>query len=172
MLLLDRGRRACAPGHRDPTRAPRLAPWAAPGPLAGRRAPSVGVALGAGTAVLVAVVAALAPRRVEVTGWSMGPGLRPGDRLLVLGRLPARPGAVVVAADPRRPSRRIVKRVVSVGPSGIVLAGDDPARSTDSRHFGPVPPRLVEGRAAWRYAPPERAGRLPGPPPGWPGGHG
>ena len=162
MGLLGRDRCASAPGQRDPTRAPRLA----------RRA-----AL-AGLAVLAGALALLRPRRIEVQGWSMAPGLVPGDRLLVVGALGARPGAVVVATDPREAGRRIVKRVAAAGPDGVVLAGDDPARSTDSRHFGPVPAHLVVGRAVWRYAPPDRAGPLdgrgpaPGSPRGDPGTHG
>jgi hypothetical protein len=41
--------------------------------------------------------------------------------------------------------------------------GDNEKHSTDSRHFGPVPPALVRGKAVYRYAPPTRAGRLRGP---------
>ena len=98
---------------------------------------------------------------VAVDGASMRPALEPGDRLLVVRRRRYRPGDVVAARDPREPARTIVKRVASVEPDGrLVLHGDDPAASTDSRAFGPVERRHVVGRAVYRYAPPERAGRV------------
>lgn len=114
---------------------------------------------------LVAGVSAatVAVERVMVEGDSMQPSLRPGDRLLVVRFLRPRPGDIVAAADPRRPGRRIVKRVEAVLPEArVVLAGDDPARSTDSRHFGPVPAAAVRGRVVWRYAPDSRRGHLSG----------
>lgn len=89
----------------------------------------------------------------------MRPGLEPGDRLVVLPWLRPRRGDVVAASDPRSPGRTIVKRVGSVEPDGtVVLLGDDPSASTDSRAFGPVPVALVHGRAVWRYWPSERRG--------------
>jgi type IV secretory pathway protease TraF len=45
----------------------------------------------------------------------------------------------------------MVKRVVALGEDGrCVLAGDDPATSTDSRDFGGVPAALVLGRVVLR----------------------
>ena len=40
----------------------------------------------------------------------------------------------------------------------IVVRGDNPEASTDSRSFGPVPTSAVLGRVARRYAPSWRAG--------------
>jgi nickel-type superoxide dismutase maturation protease len=116
-------------------------------------------------AALVAVAAlALVLRRVVVQGESMRPALAPGDRLLVV-RVPPwvqlAPGAVVAAPDPRDRRRLLVKRVAAVEPGGrVVLHGDNPGASTDSRTFGPLARRAVWGVAWYRYAPPERAGRL------------
>ena len=98
--------------------------------------------------------------RVEVTGDSMLPALRPGDRLLVLRHARARPGDVVALADPRRPSRVLVKRVAGRGPEGITVLGDNPAASTDSRALGPVTRAAVRGRAVYRYFPDSRRGLL------------
>jgi Signal peptidase, peptidase S26 len=132
------------------------------------------VVLIAGAAVAaVAVVAGLRPRRVEVVGESMLPALRPGDRLLLL-RLPAPAGAVVAVGDPRDPVRTLVKRVAAApggeallpgagrlaAGSGYVVLGDNPRASTDSADFGTVPPRLLRGRAVYRYAPPGRRGAV------------
>ena len=106
----------------------------------------------------------------------MSPALQPGDRLLVWKTRPARaggdqpggilpgdiaPGDIVVARDPRQQERVLVKRAGTVAPDGVSLLGDDPAESTDSRQFGPVPFSAVIGRAVYRYAPPARSGRLP-----------
>lgn len=102
-----------------------------------------------------------------VGGRSMIPTLQPGDRLLVESwtyrQRPPRAGEVVLAADPRRPSRELAKRVAAVGPESLKLVGDGP-RSTDSRAFGAVPLDEVRWRAIARYWPPRRAGRIPGPP--------
>lgn len=38
--------------------------------------------------------------------------------------------------------------------------GDNRTRSTDSRHFGPVPAALIAGRAWFRYWPPREWGRI------------
>lgn len=112
----------------------------------------------------MAVVASRWFRRVVVEGDSMLPALAPGDRLLVV-RLPrgrtVGPGDIVAAADPRTPRRLLVKRVVRVEADGrMVLHGDNAQASTDSRSFGPLARRSVWGVARYRYAPPERAGRL------------
>jgi len=96
----------------------------------------------------------------------MLPALAPGDYVVVDTRAYARrappPGEVVLARDPREPSREIAKRVA--GPddaAGVILLGDNPAASTDSRDFGPVSPDGVTGRVVWRYWPPARFGPVP-----------
>lgn len=137
-----------------------------------------------------AALAALAcVRRVEVAGTSMVPALQPGDRLAALRlprRLPrwardrlVRPGAVVVVRDPRGGGRILVKRVAAVGVTaavgvgtvdmgtsgapvtdGVVVLGDAPDASTDSRTFGPVAGADVIAVAIYRYGPPGRSGAL------------
>lgn len=97
--------------------------------------------------------------RLEVQGDSMSPTLQPGDRVLVVrtGRL--RPGQVAAVRDPRDRARVVVKRVAGGSAAvGWRVLGDNPARSTDSRVFGPVGADLVVGRVVYRYHPPERAG--------------
>ncbi len=85
----------------------------------------------------------------------MLPGLEPGDRLLVLRYSPARVGDVVAVADPRLPTRTMVKRVASRGPQGITLLGDNAPASTDSRILGRSrTPRFAAG--------PSTATSLPG----------
>jgi nickel-type superoxide dismutase maturation protease len=103
---------------------------------------------------------------VEVRGGSMAPSLLPGDRLLVESRTyrlrAPRPGEVVLAADPREPERELIKRVAAVDDdnASAELRGDDPAASTDSREFGAVPLTAIRWRAAYRYWPPQRVGRV------------
>jgi nickel-type superoxide dismutase maturation protease len=103
---------------------------------------------------------------VEVHGGSMAPALLPGDRLLVESRSyqrrAPRPGEVVLAADPRESDRELIKRVASIDDAvgAADLRGDAPDESTDSRAFGAVPLSTIRWRAAFRYWPPERAGRL------------
>jgi nickel-type superoxide dismutase maturation protease len=99
--------------------------------------------------------------RVEVFGLSMAPGLLPGDHVLVWNTTSVHRGDIVAASDPKQPERSVLKRVADVGDTGVFLLGDNPAHSTDSRQWGPVPITSVQGKAIYRYAPPQRAGRLP-----------
>ncbi|MBM3949087.1 MAG: signal peptidase I [SAR202 cluster bacterium] len=48
----------------------------------------------------------------------------------------------------------------ALGPDEYLVLGDNRARSTDSRAYGPVERPRIIGRAWWRYWPPGRAGRL------------
>jgi nickel-type superoxide dismutase maturation protease len=101
--------------------------------------------------------------RVEVVGDSMRPTLQPGDRLVLWPggrRARLRPGDLVAFPDPRQASRVMVKRVESVAPGQVRVTGDNPAASTDSRHFGPVTVDRLRGRAVYRYYPADRRGRL------------
>lgn len=94
--------------------------------------------------------------RVAVTGASMEPTLRDGDRILIRPTAAVRCGDVVVAELPggRGPG---VKRVCGAVAGGWWLLGDNPGASTDSRHFGAVPAETVLGRMVWRYRPLLRA---------------
>ncbi|MBO0894378.1 MAG: nickel-type superoxide dismutase maturation protease [Acidimicrobiales bacterium] len=122
-----------------------------------RRVPPAVVAVG--TVVLLGAWR-WRPTRVEVVGDSMVPALLAGDRLLVVARRPRR-GDLVAVPDPREPSRLLIKRAVEVtAAAGVVVRGDNPGASTDSRDFGPVPASSVAGVAVYRYAPPDRVGWL------------
>ena len=90
----------------------------------------------------------------------MIPSLAPGDRLVVVKLGKVRSGDLVALKDPGEPGRLLVKRVASVGASGIEVRGDNQVASRDSRSFGPVPPASVIGKAVYRYFPPTRTGLL------------
>jgi len=104
---------------------------------------------------------------VEVVGDSMAPTLQPGDLVvaeqLTYRRRAPRNGEIVLVADPREPTRELIKRVVGVDADGVELHGENPPRSTDSRTFGRVPTPSIRWRAVARYWPPRRAGRIAGP---------
>jgi nickel-type superoxide dismutase maturation protease len=103
-------------------------------------------------------VALVRPRRVVVEGRSMEPTLAPGDRLLVVRAGVVHAGDVVAVRDPAGSRRVLVKRVGAVLEDEIVLRGDNPGASTDSRSFGPVPYSAVLGRVVRCYSPSWRAG--------------
>lgn len=130
-----------------------------------RRRPLVAL-LGAAAGIAAGAAASRWLDVVEVRGGSMAPSLLPGDRLLVESRSyrsrAPRPGEMVLAADPRQTDRELIKRVAAVDEAGDIadLRGDAPEASTDSRDFGAVPLSTIRWRAAFRYWPPERAGRL------------
>jgi nickel-type superoxide dismutase maturation protease len=135
----------------------------------GRRRPLSSFVLRA--AALSAGVAAVSLARrwldvVEVQGGSMAPTLLPGEWLLVERRTYThrrpRVGEIVLAADPRKPSRELIKRVAAVNRTAgtLQLAGDAPDASTDSRTFGALAVSSVRWRVIARYYPPGRIGRL------------
>jgi nickel-type superoxide dismutase maturation protease len=98
----------------------------------------------------------------RVTGPSMAPTVRHGDRLLVrrIARgAPVPGGAVVLARFPARPELLVVKRVRRSVPGGVWVEGDNPLVTDDSRSFGTAVP---VGRVVLRLWP--RPGRLPRPP--------
>jgi nickel-type superoxide dismutase maturation protease len=93
----------------------------------------------------------------RVTGPSMTPTVRSGDRLLVrrIGPGRVRPGDVVLARFPSRPDLLVVKRVRRQVPGGHWVEGDNPLVTDDSRAFGTA---VVVGRVVGRLWP--RPGRL------------
>ena len=100
----------------------------------------------------------------RVTGPSMSPTVRAGDRLLVRRMrpgAPVHPGDVVLARFPARPDLLVVKRVRRAVPGGHWVEGDNPLVTDDSRAFGVA---VVVGRVVGRVRP--RPGRLPPAPPG------
>ena len=135
--------------------------------MTAERGPRRALFLALGSLAAVAAAAVAAGRWLDivaVSGRSMAPTLLAGDRLLVEAfsyrRRPPCAGEIVLAADPRRPSRELVKRIGGVDPSSgsAELVGDAPDASTDSRSFGPVDLVDVRWRAAFRVWPPGRVG--------------
>lgn len=93
----------------------------------------------------------------RVAGDSMRPTYAPGDTLLGWRWFRPRAGQVVVAIGPHgRPVIKRVSRLVRApdAPVGsqaanipaVWLLGDNPAASTDSRHFGAIPRRQLVAR--------------------------
>ena len=98
----------------------------------------------------------------RVTGPSMSPTVRSGDRLLVrrVGSPDAvRPGDVVLARFPARSELLVVKRVRRAVPGGHWVEGDNTFVTDDSRAFGVA---VVVGRVVGRLWP--MPGRLAPPP--------
>ena len=76
----------------------------------------------------------------------MLPGL-PADKLVIALRTrQARTGQVVLV---RHDGREKMKRVHKVADGQVFLLGDNPGRSTDSRHFGWLPSEVVFARVVW-----------------------
>jgi len=94
-------------------------------------------------------------RRLRVAGRSMVPLLQPGEEVLIAPRayrhsLP-QSGDIVVARHPHTPDLLLIKQVARVDSEiGCILLGCNPAESTDSRQFGPVPPAALVGQVVCR----------------------
>jgi signal peptidase I len=99
-------------------------------------------------------VTALAPQaagfdaHVVVSG-SMAPHVHPGDVVLTVPASVAdlRPGQVVLFADPQRPDRLLLHRLVSLDTQGRLVTRGDANQSEDSVH---VAPSAVRGLARLR----------------------
>ena len=94
--------------------------------------------------------------RLRIVGVSMQPLLQPGDEVLVdvraYRRSPPTPGDIVVLQHPHQPQLHIVKRAISVTPSGdCFVQGDNPSASTDSRSFGCVNASQLLGKVVCRF---------------------
>ena len=104
--------------------------------------------------------------RIAVEGDSMEPTLEAGDWLLsdpeAFATAAPAVGDLVLVPDPRVSSRLLVKRVEEVHDGGreLFVIGDGHDASTDSRAFGSVTTKTVEGRPWFRYWPPRRVGRV------------
>lgn len=104
--------------------------------------------------VLVSGLVFLASVRLyAVEGESMAPALHPGQVVLVTSLpflwSPLRTGDIVVAESPTG-GRLLVKRIAARDAEGmLVLMGDNPDRSIDSRHFGNIPLTGVHGKVVF-----------------------
>eukprot|EP00929_Paragymnodinium_shiwhaense_P039475 TRINITY_DN20717_c0_g1_i2.p1 TRINITY_DN20717_c0_g1~~TRINITY_DN20717_c0_g1_i2.p1 ORF type:complete len:180 (+),score=15.52 TRINITY_DN20717_c0_g1_i2:113-652(+) len=118
-------------------------------------------------------------------GSSMVPVFNPSGDVLLFERLTQRlhgfeKGDVVVAISPKDPEARICKRVVALpgdrvvmrerGPEPVEiivplghvwLLGDNRSASLDSRHYGPVPIGLLQGKVRLKLWPPQEIGLIP-----------
>jgi nickel-type superoxide dismutase maturation protease len=93
-------------------------------------------------------------RRIAVVEHSMEPVLWPGDWLVVRRTRRVRPGQIVLARHPGRPTLLIVKRAARRQDDGWWLESANPAAgAVDSARFGVVPDELIEGRVLFRSWP-------------------
>ncbi|MET8828289.1 nickel-type superoxide dismutase maturation protease [Streptomyces sp. NPDC004610] len=89
----------------------------------------------------------------EVSGPSMVPTLRDGDRLVVHYGTRVRPGDVVVLRHPFQQDLLVVKRAAGRREGGWWVLGDNAYAGGDSTDYGVVPEELVLGRVRFRYRP-------------------
>ncbi|MGC6418239.1 MAG: nickel-type superoxide dismutase maturation protease [Bradymonadia bacterium] len=86
--------------------------------------------------------------RLRVAGDSMRPALKPGDFVFAKNKLDTgwmpRVGDIVVCRHPYQ-DRLLIKRVTRLVGERVVVEGDNPIESTDSRSFGPIPRSAIVG---------------------------
>ncbi|MEU1079925.1 nickel-type superoxide dismutase maturation protease [Streptomyces sp. NPDC005908] len=103
----------------------------------------------------------------EVTGPSMVPTLRHGDRLLVHYGARVKRGDVVVLRHPFQQDLLVVKRAAERREGGWWVLGDNAYAGGDSTDYGVVPDELVLGRVRFRYRPRGSGRRSPLAAVGW-----
>jgi nickel-type superoxide dismutase maturation protease len=90
-------------------------------------------------------------KAVRVSGSSMRPALEDNDVVLVHRADKIAVGDIVVAAHPFKKSVTILKRVTAIDEADrFELHGDDPVESSDSRSFGTVPRKHIQGKVVAR----------------------
>ena len=89
--------------------------------------------------------------RVAIAGESMAPTLREGQWWVARRTTVCRPGDIVVIDHPAYDGLLAAKRAIRRENGGWWVEGDNPDRSRDSRHFGPVPDERIVGRLVMRY---------------------
>ncbi|AVH61155.1 MULTISPECIES: nickel-type superoxide dismutase maturation protease [Streptomyces] len=97
----------------------------------------------------------------EVTGPSMVPTLRHGDRLVVQWGARVRPGDVVVLRHPFQQDLLVVKRIAERREAGWWVLGDNAFAGGDSTDYGTVPEELVLGKVRFRCRPLKDGQRSP-----------
>jgi nickel-type superoxide dismutase maturation protease len=76
----------------------------------------------------------------RVEGASMSPALKDGELVLIDRTVLPNAGDIVLADHPYKKSVKILKRLTAFTDNGeMILSGDNPHESTDSRTFGSVP---------------------------------
>ena len=82
----------------------------------------------------------------RVVGDSMMPVLNEGQMIFAHQIRNFKEGQVVVAFVN---GREVIKRIIKIDNGSIYLQGDNKDHSTDSRTYGPIPDRNVEGVVFW-----------------------
>ena len=87
-------------------------------------------------------------KRYRITGNSMVPTLSAGEEVLASPIAHSRraivPGEILVTHHPYIRDELLIKRVQEISADGgLILQGDNPGESTDSRSFGAVPTHLM-----------------------------
>lgn len=82
----------------------------------------------------------------RVVGSSMEPTLKDGRIVLASGILKLRERDVVVL---EHSGLEKIKRISSIEGGLVFVAGDNPAKSTDSRQFGPLQSKVIIGTVIW-----------------------
>ncbi|MEQ1924485.1 MAG: nickel-type superoxide dismutase maturation protease [Pyrinomonadaceae bacterium] len=87
----------------------------------------------------------------EVSGDSMLPALKTGDRVLVAPRQTLVAGDIAIANHPYKKGVRMIKRVASIDPdANFFLIGENKTESTDSQTFGAIPAKDILGKVVAR----------------------
>ena len=81
----------------------------------------------------------------------MMPTLNDGDVVLVRRTRRVKVGNVILAKHPYQQSVKVLKRISEINEQGrLVLTGDNPEESTDSRTFGSISSADVMGKVIGR----------------------
>ncbi|MEP6946475.1 MAG: nickel-type superoxide dismutase maturation protease [Acidobacteriota bacterium] len=90
-------------------------------------------------------------RQLKIQGNSMSPTIVDGEIVFYDPGSEVQVGDIVLTPHPYMQSVKIVKRIREIDPDGnVLLVGDNPTESTDSRTFGTVSVESCIGRVVCR----------------------
>ena len=60
-------------------------------------------------------------------------------------------GDIVVVQHPEQNKLKVIKRISEVNETTVTILGDNPAESTDSRHYGAISRSLILGKVTSKW---------------------
>jgi len=96
-------------------------------------------------------------QRMKITGQSMHPTLKQNDLVLIktYKNTPPQTNDIIVLWHPTKTNLKIIKRLHHTTPEGNYFVLSDNNQGQDSRHYGPINPKLLIGKVTSHSSAPQ-----------------